>query len=304
VSVSLVIATFNHGRFLAEALDSAIAQTLRGVEIVVVDDGSTDDTPEVLARYTGRVRVIRQPNRGLAAARNLGLASARGTHVAFLDADDVLMPTKLAEQVAVLERAPTVGWTYCDVLIETTATGAETRASERFGYDTRRLDGWIFPELIHGNFVPAIAPLIRRTVLDAAGGFDERLTALEDWDLWLRVSLISEARYTPAVLARYRVRPGGMSEDRARMDLNRFRVLDKVCQARPAAVEGLGAAGRRIIADTHNWLGKAAYARGDWAEARRRFAASLVTVPFQRQAPVLLGLSLVRSGTRSRTTAP
>jgi glycosyltransferase involved in cell wall biosynthesis len=304
VSVSLVIATYNHARFLGEALDSAVAQTLEGVEVVVVDDGSTDDTEAVLARYGGRLRVIRQPNRGLAAARNTGLAAARGTYVSFLDADDVLMPTKLAEQAAILDRAPTVGWTYCDVLIETTATGAEMRASERFGYGVRVLEGWLFPELIHGNFIPAIAPLVRRTVLDAAGGFDERLTALEDWDLWLRLSLIAEVRYSPAVLVRYRVHPGGMSEDRSRMDRNRFRVLDKLCRARPAAVEGLGAAGRRIIADTHNWLGKEAYARGDWAEARRRFTASLVTVPWQRQAPMLLGLSLVRSGTRARAGEP
>jgi glycosyltransferase involved in cell wall biosynthesis len=304
VSVSLVIATFNHARFLGEALDSAAAQTLKSVEIVVVDDGSTDDTPAVLARYAGRVRVIRQPNRGLAAARNTGLAASRGTYVSFLDADDVLTPTKLAEQVALLERAPTVGWAYCDVLIETTATGVETRASERFGYDARMLEGWLFPELIRGNFIPAIAPLVRRTVLDAAGGFDETLTALEDWDLWLRLSLIAEARYSPAVLVRYRVRPGGMSEDRSRMDRNRFRVLDKLCRTRPAAVEALGAAGRRIIADTHNWFGREAYARGDWAEARRRFAASLVTVPWQRQAPMLLGLSLVRSGTRQRMGEP
>jgi len=308
VTVSLVIATFNHGRFLPDALDSAIAQTLRGIEIIVVDDGSTDDTPAVLARYSGRIRVVRQPNRGLAAARNAGLAAAHGSYVSFLDADDVMMPTKLAEQVAVLDRAPSVGWTYCDVLIETVATGAETRASERFGYGARMLEGWLFPELIRGNFIPAIAPLVRRTALDAVGGFDDRLTALEDWDLWLRLSLIAEARYSPAVLVRYRVHQGGMSEDRARMDRNRFYVLDKLCRARPAAVEGLGAAGRRIIADTHNWLGKDAYARGDWAEARRRFAASLVTVPWQRQAPVLLGLSLVRAGTRPRasesTTGP
>jgi glycosyltransferase involved in cell wall biosynthesis len=304
VSVSLIIATFNHARFLGEALDSAIAQTLKGLEIVVVDDGSTDDTPAVLARYAGRIRIVRQPNRGLAAARNMGLATARGTYVGFLDADDVLMPTKLAEQAAVLDRAPAVGWTYCDVLIETVATGAVTRASERFGYSARMLEGWLFPELIHGNFIPAIAPLVRRTVLDAAGGFDERLTALEDWDLWLRLSLISEARYSPVVLVRYRVHPGGMSEDRARMDRNRFCVLDKLSRTRPAAVEGLGAAGRRLIADTHNWFGKEAYARGDWAEARRRFAASLVTVPWQRQAPMLLGLSLVRSGTRPRTSEP
>src|SRR5262249_6940003 len=213
VSVSLVIATFNHGRFLAAALDSAVTQTVRGVEIIVVDDGSTDATPAVLARYAGRIRVVRQPNRGLAAARNAGLAAAHGAYVSFLDADDVMMPTKLAEQVAVLDRAPSVGWTYCDVLIETVATGAQTRASERFGYGARMLEGWLFPELIHGNFIPAIAPLVRRTVLDAVGGFDERLTALEDWDLWLRMSLIAEARYSQAVLVRYRIHPGGMSED-------------------------------------------------------------------------------------------
>ena len=293
--VSLIIATFNHARFLGAAIDSALAQTLGAVDVIVVDDGSTDDTPSVLARYAGRVRVLRQPNRGLAAARNAGLAAARGTYVAFLDADDVMAPTKLAAQLEMLERSPTIGWTYCDVLIETVATRTTVTASERFGYGARALDGWLFPELIHGNFIPAIAPMIRRTALDAAGGFDERLTALEDWDMWLRLSLIVEARYTPAVLVTYRIRPGGMSEDRARMDRNRFCVLDKINRTRPVALESLGDVGRRIIADTHNWLGKEAYASGDWSEARRRFAASVLTVPWQREAPWLLGKSLVRA---------
>jgi len=295
VRVSLIIATFNHARFLDAAIDSALAQTLGAVDVIVVDDGSTDDTPAVLARYAGRVRVLRQPNRGLAAARNAGLAAARGTYVAFLDADDVMASTKLAAQLAVLERSPTIGWTYCDVLIETVATRTTVTASERFGYGARALDGWLFPELIHGNFIPAIAPMIRRTALDAAGGFDERLTALEDWDMWLRLSLIAEARYTPAVLVTYRIRPGGMSEDRARMDRNRFCVLDKINRTRPVALESLGSVGRRLIADTHNWLGKEAYASGDWSEARRRFAASVLTVPWQREAPWLLGKSLVRA---------
>ena len=266
----------------------------------MVDDGSTDDTPAVLARYGGRVRVLRQPNRGLAAARNTGLAAARGTYVS--------LPRRRRRHGArrssprsstVLERSPAIGWTYCDVLIETMATRATVTASERFGYGARALDGWLFPELIHGNFIPAIAPMIRRTALDAAGGFDERLTSLEDWDMWLRLSLIAEARYTPAVLVTYRIRPGGMSEDRARMDKNRFRVLDKLNRTRPVALESLGTVGRRLIADTHNWLGKEAYASGDWSEARRRFAASVLTVPWQREAPWLLGKSLVRGGARA-----
>jgi len=294
-TVSVVIPSYNRGQGLSDSVTSALAQTLRPLEVIVVDDGSTDDTPAVLARYAGRVRVLRQPNRGLAAARNAGLAAARGTYVAFLDADDVMAPTKLAAQLEVLERSPTIGWTYCDVLIETVATRTTVTASERFGYGARALDGWLFPELIHGNFIPAIAPMIRRTALDAAGGFDERLTALEDWDMWLRLSLIAEARYTPAVLVTYRIRPGGMSEDRARMDRNRFCVLDKINRTRPVALESLGSVGRRLIADTHNWLGKEAYASGDWSEARRRFAASVLTVPWQREAPWLLGKSLVRA---------
>ena len=292
---SLIIPTFNHARFVGAAIDSALAQTVSAFEVIVVDDGSTDETPAVLARYAGRVRVLRQENRGLSAARNAGLAAAHGTFVSFLDADDVMAPTKLAAQLEVLERSHAVGWTYCDVLMETVATGTTARASERFGYASRALDGWLFPELIHGNFIPAIAPLVRRTALEVAGGFDERLTALEDWDMWLRLSLIAEARYTPAVLVTYRIRPGGMSENRARMDRSRFLVLDKMNRIRPVALESLGNVGRRIIADTHNWLGKEAYASGDWREARRRFAASVVTVPWQREAPWLLGKSLLRA---------
>ncbi|PYN27310.1 MAG: hypothetical protein DMD99_02875 [Candidatus Rokuibacteriota bacterium] len=174
VSVSVVIATFNHARLLTEAIESALRQTLDPVDVVVVDDGSTDDTPAVLAGYGTRVRVLRQPNRGLAAARNAGLAATRATYVAFLDADDVFAPTKLAEQVAVLERAPTVGWTYCDVLIETVATGATATASERFGYRARALDGWLFPELIHGNFIPGGADRARGLGPVAAPGSERR----------------------------------------------------------------------------------------------------------------------------------
>jgi glycosyltransferase involved in cell wall biosynthesis len=296
VSVSVVVATFNHAPWLPQALDSALAQTLPDVEVVVVDDGSIDATPEVLARYAGRIRTVRQPNRGLSAARNAGLAVARGRYVAFLDADDLLQPTKLAEQAAVLEREAAAGWTYCDVRIEDEATGVATTVSERFGYRARRLDGWLFAELIRGNFIPAMAPLVRRAALDAAGPFDERLDALEDWDLWLRLALVAEARYTPRVLATYRVRTAGMSQDRGRMHRNRLRVLDGVIRRRPAALATLGVAGRRIVADTHNWLGLEARARGDWAEARRRFAASLRAVPWQRRAPWLLAASLRRGG--------
>jgi len=216
VSASVAIVTFNHARYLPDALESALAQTLPGVEVVVVDDGSTDDTPAVLAKYAGRVRVVRQPNRGPSAARNAGVAASRGEYVAFLDADDVLAPTKLAEQTAVLAREPRAGWTYCDVRIEDTRAGVVTTTSERFGYRARRLG----PE-----------PLLR-------------------------------AR---------RARP-----------------------APPRRAGGARHAGARIVADTRNWFGLEARARGDWTEARRRFAASVRQLPWQRRAPLLLLESLLR----------
>lgn len=293
-TASLVIATYNHAHLLPGAITSGLTQTLRDVEIVVVDDGSTDETPMVLKRYGDRLRSLRQPNRGLAAARNAGLAVARGRYVAFLDADDVVAPTKVERQAAILEADATIAWTYCDVRIEREGTGQATTASARFGYRSRRLDGWIFPELVGGNFIPAIAPLIRRSALDRAGPFDEELTALEDWDLWLRLALVGEVRYDPAVGATYRQRAGGMSQDRARMDANRFRVLDKLGRTHPRALRALGLAGRRIVADTHNWFGYAACRRGDWPEASRRLACSLRALPWQGRAPVLLGLALLR----------
>lgn len=292
--VSLIIATFNHAHLLSQAVESGLAQTLAEVEIIVVDDGSTDDTPAVLARYGDRICCKRQENRGLAAARNAGLAMAHGSFIAFLDADDVLASTKLAEQTALLESDDRVGWTYCDVWIDEEATGESIAASERFAYGRRRLSGWLFAELLHGNFIPAIAPLIRRSALDAVGGFDEGLTALEDWDLWLRLALVAEARYVPALLATYHVRRDGMSQDRARMDRNRFSVLDKVSQSHRDAIDALGRPGRRILADMHNWYGYDAYGRGDWSVAIQRLAASVRTHPWQGRAPMLLGVSLLR----------
>ena len=292
--VSLIITTFNHAQFLPNAVESGLAQTLTGVEIIVVDDGSTDDTPAVLARFGDRIRCTWQPNRGLSTARNTGLSLAQGAHIAFLDADDLLEPTKLSAQAAILESDPEVGWTFCDVRIQDVQSETATTTSERFIYGRRRLDGWLFPELVHGNFIPSMAPLIRRSIMDVAGRFDETLTALEDWDLWLRLSLIAKAQFLPTVLATYRVQPGSMSQNRARMDHNKFVILDKLSRTQPSPFRVLGHSGRRIVADMHNWFGYEAYSRADWLEASRRLAASFRVLPWQRRAPLLLGLSLLR----------
>jgi hypothetical protein len=204
-------------------------------------------------------------------------------------------PTKLAAQAAGLDADPQIGWTYCDVRIEDEVTGERRLASERFRYQGRRLDGWLFPELVRGNFIPVMSPLIRREALTAAGSFDASVTPMEDWDLWLRLSLVAPARYLAEPLATYLARAGGMSRDRARMERSRFLILDKLARTRPDALRELGAPGRRIVADMHNWFAAQAGARGDWREARRRLAASVRTVPWQGRAPRMLALSTLRA---------
>jgi glycosyltransferase involved in cell wall biosynthesis len=290
--VSLVIAAYNHVNVLPEALESALAQTYPACEVVVVDDGSTDDTPNLLKRYQDKVRTVRQANKGLAAARNRGVSAAQGEYVAFLDADDLLHRTKLAEQVAFLEARPEIGWTYCDVELADQQSGECRLASDRFGYAARRLDGDLFEELVAGNFIPAISPMLRRSLFEQAGAFDESLTALEDWDLWLRLSLIAPAAYLPRVLATYRLFQGGMSQDRTRMDCNRFRVVEKMNRLAGNPLARLGTSGRRLVADMHNWFAYEAYNENNWGEAVERLRLSLRTWPWQGHAPLMLGASI------------
>ncbi|HEY2324319.1 MAG TPA: glycosyltransferase family A protein, partial [Thermoanaerobaculia bacterium] len=112
-SVSVVIPSYNYARYLGEAIDSALAQTLPPLEVIVVDDGSTDETSEVLATYADRIRVLRQKNSGVAVARNSGIAAAHGEYVAFLDADDIWLPRKLELQMARFDES--IGLVHCGV---------------------------------------------------------------------------------------------------------------------------------------------------------------------------------------------
>jgi len=180
--VSVVIPSFNGARLLAEAVESVLAQTHPAVETIVVDDGSTDDTPALVARWGDRIRYLRQANRGVCAARNAGLAAARGVYVTFLDHDDRFTPEKLARQAAVLDAHPDAGvvytgWRFID---------AEGRPFPPVAWP--RHEGDVLAELVIANFVFLGAVMVRRSLLAETGGFDEALRGAEDWELWLRLA--------------------------------------------------------------------------------------------------------------------
>src|SRR5262245_61752725 len=207
-AVSVAIPAYNAARYLAEAIDSVLAQTFTDLEIVVVDDGSTDDTPEVLQQYKPPVRWIRQLNLGLSGARNRGVLESRAPLVAFLDADDVWVPTKLEQQVRELSGRPEFGVAY-SAFIEGSAD------LKPIGVTSRGRTGVILPDLLtRGNIVGTPSTVVcRRFLFDQRGGFDPRLSQCHDWDMWIRLATVAKFLYLTEPLIIHRRHETNMSRD-------------------------------------------------------------------------------------------
>jgi glycosyltransferase involved in cell wall biosynthesis len=180
--VSVIIPTFDRGWCLREAVDSVLAQEFTDFELIVVDDGSTDGTAELLEAYRPKVRLLRQANRGVSAARNRGIAAAAGGLIAFLDSDDLWLPQKLATQVDFFRVHP-------DALIaQTEESWVRNGRRVNPGKRHRKRSGMIFEPSLDLCLVSPSAVMVRRELFDRVGLFDEGLPACEDYDLWLRVS--------------------------------------------------------------------------------------------------------------------
>lgn len=184
VMVSVIIPTYNNGRFLAKALDSVLSQSYDAFEIVVVDDGSTDHTQAVLEPYQEHIHYVYQENGGSAMARNHGLALARGEYIVFLDADDILLPNKLAKQVSFLDQKPLLGMVHSGWLI---IDEGGSQIGERCPWEkapTLDLEAWLWKKPIKMG-----AMMYRRHWLRHVGGFDPELRQSQDTDLMLRLAL-------------------------------------------------------------------------------------------------------------------
>ena len=179
--ISVVIPTFNRAHMLKDALDSVFAQDFKDFELIVVDDGSTDDTESVLEKYKGRLAVIRQQNSGVSTARNRGIAFSSGQRVAFLDSDDMWLPGKLSAQAAFFKNRP-------DALICQTdeiwiRNGKRVNPKNRH----KKESGDVFKRSLDLCLVSPSAVMMDRRLFDDFGVFDETLPACEDYDLWLRI---------------------------------------------------------------------------------------------------------------------
>ncbi len=282
---TVIVPCFNGAATLDETLGSARAQTATDLEILVVDDGSTDDSAAIADRHAAaddRVRVVRETNRGVGAARNAGLALARGRYVSFLDADDLLEPEKLARQGQVLDAEPGVGLVICDGRV-IDAAGRETWPTL---VDLRRFAGHppLLTICLAGGPFPPVVPLARTALVRAAGGFDEdrRVSGWADIACWMRLALAGlDYHVLPDRLVRYRSTSTSMSADAVAMRAAATQVYTTLFATHPAD------AARALLA-VHERVRDLECARDDLRSLATRLLQERATVAPPAATPVVV----------------
>ena len=277
-AVSVVIPSYNQARYLAEAIDSALAQTWWDREIIVIDDGSDDDTLAVAQRYGDHIRYHTQCNQGLAGARNTGLGLSRGDYVAFLDADDIWQPEYLGVLMALARSEPkAVVYFACAQCMDEQGRALPQRAGISPGANVN-----MYQTLLRANFLIPSAVVIRKSTLLQAGLFDSdrSLNGCEDWDLWLRLALEVPFAGTRRCLVRYRLHPASLSADPSGMHRAAFAVVEKNFGLDDGKHDAWTADKRRAYGGLYRWVALTALVRlADWSECMANCRRALVTDP-------------------------
>jgi glycosyltransferase involved in cell wall biosynthesis len=290
-TVSVVIPAYNASAWIAETLQSVAAQDFTDFETIVVDDGSTDDTAAVVARFP-QVRYIHKRNGGQGSARNAGIRASRGGAIALLDADDLWKPEKLRLQVALLQQTQ-LAWVYCDTYFFDTTTG---RTSHTYGESGRLHTGDILQPLFLDVFMSSITPLIRREVFEQVGYFDE--TALlrnrEDWDMFLRIAARYPVGLVNLPLAGYRIHSSSSvrSEPIGRFFASQLWVIERAVAREP---DRLGPLKYRAVARAY------IAASFKLAKSGQFVAAARMIVQAQRLSPgaIMANFLLLPGSTRT-----
>ena len=231
--VSVIIPAYNADQFIAQAIQSVVDQTYWPYEIIVVDDGSTDKTREILKGLGDKIRCLYQENYGPSSARNAGIKIARGTYICFLDADDLWTPEKLEAQVEFLERHPDIALVFSDHQdFKVEIFGAHSYLAEkmeRFGeaFVTEIPIQKAFLKLIQENFISTPTVMVRKWCLEKTGLFDEGIRSVEDRDLWLRIAAYFQLGCLPRIFCKRRVHQSNISKQSELTLQGRITVLEK-----------------------------------------------------------------------------
>ena len=220
VEVSVIIPAYNAAAFIQKAIDSALNQTFQNLEVIVVDDGSTDDTVHLIKGYGNKVTLLQQKNSGAAAARNFGAQMAAGKWLAFLDADDLWESDKLEKQMAL---SSIYSWSYTDSVFFGHGFDGTLKSSDVSPHQK----GWVLPVLVVNNFIGTSTVLLNKEVFMAEGGFDPSLKALQDWDLWLKIASKFQLGYVPDVEMKYRVHSKSTSRSARKTYAYHLEIINK-----------------------------------------------------------------------------
>jgi len=236
--VSVIIPTYNRTHYVCEAIDSVLSQTFKDLEVIVVDDGSTDDARQVLENYSSRIYYIYQENRGRSEARNKGIKAAKGEYIAFLDDDDIWLPYKLERQVQFLDAHPDIGLvnTFTEVVDEHGhILGQETKQHLQL-YKKAIHIGYTYEGMSKLCVMFISSVVLRKECVDTIGVFDSHAEALEDWDLYLRLALKYRIGIIPEPLIMYRQHQSQTSRNefirgRINVALKHLALLDSNCDS-------------------------------------------------------------------------
>ena len=233
--VSVIIPTYNCARYLGRAIDSVCAQTYTDYEILVVDDGSTDDTKDVALPYSQRVTYLCQQNQGVSAARNHAVSKASGELLAYLDADDMWYPEKLEKQVAFLDAHRECGMVHSEMSV---INEQDEILHVRFYEETKRSvpQGYCMQQLLMRCHIQPLTVVERRSSFDRVGGFDERLLAAEDYLHWIMLAAEGQALgYLAEPLGKYRWRTGSLMGNSYGLLEGYVRLFDILLHEKPIA---------------------------------------------------------------------
>ncbi|WP_213803909.1 glycosyltransferase family 2 protein [Granulicella sp. dw_53] len=227
-TVDVIIPAYNAAKYLPIALDSVEAQTFEDWRILLIDDGSTDNTTEVVRPYMQRLgpklAYIQQPNRGLPAARNTAIRNSSAEFLALLDADDIWLPTRLEQSLKSFEGRSQVGLSYGYI----SRVGPDGKVIDTFAEPQKNGEGWIASSIYtRAVYLPCPTITFRRRCVDEVGTFDETLRATEDRDLWLRISQRYQVALVPHLIALYRTSPDSMTTDPERMLQAQLQFIEK-----------------------------------------------------------------------------
>ena len=287
--ISIIIPTYNYGRFIRKALNSLLHQTFQDFEIIVVDDGSTDNTKDIIDTiFKENIRYFFSKKKGAASARNLGLRHATGKYVAFLDADDWLLPDSLELRIKFLKNHPEYDWVYGNWQI-VDENGSYLGTADQFHLPPpEKRMGNLFPVLLSGaNFIQTMSPLIKRKDLLSVGGFRTGLKASQDYELWLRLSRGRNVGYIDAPIGVQRIHKSHISAFPEKRYLTEIQIINEY-MGDPVASKILSPLYSNRISNVYNYLALIFALSNHKAKAVKSCLKSLWVKPMQRTAYRLL----------------